>query len=115
MANEIRIQKKVYDPKTFNKVIDRNFKTFAQQPDPVLEPTVEDFFILYEELFYEIPIEGEVNSHRYLVEKSSEIVNFEKDSEEIQPLLDEISILREQNLQLNQQLLDERINAAENP
>ena len=81
----------------------------------MLEPTVEDFFILYEELFYEIPIEGEVNSHRYLVEKSSEIVNFEKDSEEIQPLLDEISILREQNLQLNQQLLDERINAAENP
>ena len=39
----------------------------------------------------------------------------EKDNEEIQPLLDEITILREQNLQLNQQLLEERINAAENP
>jgi hypothetical protein len=49
------------------------------------------------------------------VEKSSEIVNFEKDNNEIQPLLDEITILREQNLQLNQQLLEERINAAENP
>ena len=36
-------------------------------------------------------------------------------SDQIQPLLDEITILREQNLQLNQQLLDERINAAENP
>ena len=43
---------------------------------------------------------------------SSEIVNFEKDNNEIQPLLDEITILREQNLQLNQQLLEERINAA---
>tara|TARA_R100000951_G_scaffold42939_1_gene36096 strand:- start:1481 stop:1828 length:348 start_codon:yes stop_codon:yes gene_type:complete len=115
MANEVKIQKKVYDPKTFNKVVDRNFKTYAQKPDPVLETTVEDFFILYEELFYEIPIEGEATSHRYLVEKSSEIVNFEKDNDEIQPLLDEITILREQNLQLNQQLLDERINAAENP
>ena len=114
MANEVKIQKKVYDPKSFNKVIDRNFKTFAQSPDPALEPTVEDFFILYEQLFYEIPIEGEANSHRFLVEKSSEIVNFEKDTAEIQPLLDEITILREQNLQLNQQLLDERINAAEN-
>ena len=38
-----------------------------------------------------------------------------KDNNEIQPLLDEITILREQNLQLNQQLLEERINAAENP
>ena len=115
MANEVKIQEKVYDPKTFNKVIDRSFNTFAQSPDPALEPTVEDFFILYEQLFYEIPIEGEDNSHRFLVEKSSEIVNFEKDTADIQPLLDEITILREQNLQLNQQLLDERINAAENP
>ena len=41
-----------------------------------------------------------------------EIVNFEKDTADIQPLLDEITILREQNLQLNEQLLQERINAA---
>ena len=115
MANEVKIQKKVYDPKTFNKVIDRKFKTFAQPPDQALEPTIDDFFNLYEQLFYEIPIEGDVGSHRFLVEKSSEIVNFEKDTADIQPLLDEITILREQNLQLNQQLLDERINAAENP
>ena len=52
MANDVKIQKKVYDPKTFNKVVDRNFKTYAQKPDPVLETTVEEFFILYEELFY---------------------------------------------------------------
>tara|TARA_B100001113_G_C21106568_1_gene621138 strand:- start:719 stop:1063 length:345 start_codon:yes stop_codon:yes gene_type:complete len=112
MANEVKIQKKVYDPTTFNKVIDRSFKTYAQPPDPVTEPTVDDFFKLYNDLFYEIPIEGDTNSHRFLVERSSEIVNFEKDTADIQPLLDEITILREQNLQLNEQLLQERINAA---
>ena len=104
MANEIRIQKKVYDQKTFNRVIDRSFKTFVQPVDPVLVPTVDDFFQLYDSLYYEIPIEGDVNSHKFL-----------KDTTDIQPLLDEITILREQVLDLNAQLLEERINAANNP
>jgi len=106
MANEIKIQKKVYDPKTFDKVIDRNFKTFAQPEDPALQPTVEDFFNLYEELYFEIPLEGENQSHQYLVQKSSELLDFEKDTSDIQPLLDEISILREQILSLNEQLIE---------
>ena len=42
MANEVKIQKKVYDPTTFNKVIDRSFKTFAQPPDVAEEPTIEE-------------------------------------------------------------------------
>tara|TARA_R110000803_G_scaffold37445_1_gene80658 strand:+ start:767 stop:1114 length:348 start_codon:yes stop_codon:yes gene_type:complete len=115
MANEIRIQKKVYDQKTFNRVIDRSFKTFVQPVDPVLVPTVDDFFQLYDSLYYEIPIEGDVNSHKFLVQRSSELINFEKDTTDIQPLLDEITILREQVLDLNAQLLEERINAANNP
>lgn len=112
MANEVKIQKKVYDPTTFNKVIDRSFKTFAQPPDVAEEPTIEEFFDLYNRFYYEIPIEGETNSHQYLVQRSSELINYEKDTTDIQPLLDEISILREQNLQLNELLLEERINAA---
>jgi len=112
MANEIKIQKKVYDQTTFNRVVDRSFKTFAQPADPTLEPTVDDFFALYDTLYYEIPIEGDTNSHKMLVQRSSELINFEKDTTDIQPLLDEITILREQVLQLNQQLLEERINAA---
>ena len=106
MANEIKIQKKVYDPKTFDKVIDRNFKTFAQPEDPALQPTVEDFFNLYEELYYEIPLQGDNQSHNHLVQRSSELLDFKKDTQDIQPLLDEIATLREQVLEYQQQLIE---------
>ena len=106
MGNDIKIQKTVYDSTQFNKVVNRSFTSFTQ---PVAEEdvdTVENFFRLYEKLYFEIPPEGEVDSHEYLIRKSSELVDFEKTTEEIQPLLDEISQLREQLLQANQQILD---------
>ena len=106
MANEIRLQKTVYEKGNVDKVIDRTFNTFAQ-PVPVEDlPTVEEFFELYEQLYYEIPIEGVTQSHQYLVQRSSELLNFEKDTEDIQPLLDEIAILREQILEYQQQLIE---------
>ena len=106
MANDINIQKTVFSTVKFNKVVDNTFKTFTQ---PVLEEdpdTPEELFRLYEKLYYSIDITGETNSHEYLIKKSSELVNFDKVTEDIQPLLDEIAQLREQNLVLNQQLID---------
>ena len=106
MANDIQIQKTVYNSTEFGKVIDRRFSTFTQ-PVPVEDTdTVDEFFRLYEKLYFVIDVEGETDSHEYLVRKSSELVNFEKSTEEIQPLLDEIAQLREQLLQANQQILD---------
>ena len=107
MANEVRIQKTVYKKDQLDKVVDRSFSTFAQ-PEAVEEDTltVEEFFTAYEDLYYEIPPEGERNSHNYLIQRSSELVDFEKDTTDIQPLLDEIAQLREQNLNLNQQIID---------
>lgn len=106
MASEVKIEKKVYTKDQFDKVVDRSFKTYAQ-PVPVEEqPTVEDFFVLYDQLFFEIPVEGDTNSHRFLIERSSELVDFEKTTEDIQPLLDEIATLREQILEYQQQLID---------
>jgi len=106
MANDVKIKKTVYNSIEFQKVLPTSFTTFTQ---PVTEQdllTVEEFFSLYEKLYYEIDVTGETNSHEYLVQKSSELLDFEKTSEDIQPLLDEIAQLREQNLQLNQQILD---------
>ena len=62
--------------------------------------TVEDFFNLYNKLFYEIPKEGEVNSHAFLAQESGEYVDFLKNNEEVQALIDEITELRQQNLDL---------------
>ena len=106
MANDINIQKTVFSTVDFNKVIDNTFKTFTQ-PVPEEDPdTPEELFRLYEKLYYVIDITGEENSHEYLVKKSSELLTFDKVTEDIQPLLDEIAQLREDNLALNQQILD---------
>jgi len=105
MAN-IKVQKTVLKKDDFEKAVDTSFKTFV---DPIQEEdtdTVDELFRLYDKLFYEIPIEGENNSHEYLVKESSKLVEFTSDNEEIQPLLDEISQLREQLLLVNQQLIE---------
>lgn len=112
MANQIRIQKTQFDKKDFDKVIDRTFKTFGQ-PEPVEEQvTVEEFFIFYEELFNEIPINGATNSHEYLVKTSGGLIDFDKDTEDIQPLLDEIAQLRQQLLEANQEIIELQTQAA---
>jgi hypothetical protein len=104
--NDIKIQKTVFSATEFNKVVDRSFTTFAQ---PVVEEdtdTIENFFRLYEKLYFEIDITGDTDSHEYLIRKSSELVDFEKNTEDIQPLLDEIAQLRTELLQANQQILN---------
>ncbi len=106
MANEVRLQKTVFEKDNFDKVVDRSFNTFAQPIAVEDLPTVEEFFELYEQLYYEIPIEGTTQSHQYLIQRSSELVDFQKDTEDIQPLLDEIAILREQILEYQQQLIE---------
>ena len=106
MANELRISKTQLNKEDFDKVIDRSFKTFGQpiaQEDGV---TVEEFFTYYEELFNEIPLNGPTNSHEYLVKTSGALLEFEKDTEDIQPLLDEIAQLRQQLLEANQEIID---------
>jgi hypothetical protein len=104
--SDIQIQKTVFNATEFNRVVDRSFSTFIQ---PVVEEdtdTVENFFRLYDKLYFEIDVTGETDSHEYLIRKSSELVDFEKNTEDIQPLLDEIAQLRTELLQANQQILN---------
>lgn len=111
MANNLPIQKTVYNREKYRKVVDREFSTFVPPP-PEDDPTVDDFFNLYERLFYEIPAEGETGSHTYLIQRSSELVDFEKENIDIQPLLDEIADLRQQLLEANTEILQLEIEAA---
>lgn len=105
MSKDIQIKKTVFPKNNFDKVIDRSFKTFAQEVETEQERTVEEFFQDYDNLFYEIPPEGENLSHQYLIQRSSEVVDFAKDTEDIQPLLDEIAQLRAQILEYQEQLI----------
>jgi hypothetical protein len=105
MSN-IQIQKTVFNATDFSRVVDNTFRTFTQPvPEEDLD-TPEELFRLYEKLYFEIDVEGETNSHEYLVRKSSELVNFDRVTEDIQPLLDEIAQLRQENLALNQQIIE---------
>lgn len=110
MDKKVEVRKTSLNKTNFNVVVDRNFKTFTQPEEPALESQIDLFFNLYENLYLEIPIEGQFKSHRFLVERSSELVTIEADQTNIQPLLDEISQLREQLLETNRQLLELRLN-----
>lgn len=112
MANDVNIQKTVFSTADFNKVVDSTFKTFVQPVPEQDTDTPEELFRLYEKLYYVIDVTGETNSHEYLVKKSSELLTFDRVTEDIQPLLDEIAQLRAENLTLSQQVLKMETNIA---
>ena len=104
MDKSIEIKKTVFDNTNFTKVVDRSFNTFVLPPVDNTDE-VANFFRLYEDLYYVIDILGDIDSHQYIVKKSSELLNFDAVTQDIQPLLDEIAQLREENLALSQQIL----------
>ena len=109
---KIDLKKTVYNKDQFNRVTGgRGFTTFTLDGDGVTF-TVEDFFNEYDNLFLSIPVFGDINSHEYLVRRSSELVGFQRTTEDIQPLLDEIASLRDQLLQSRQENINLQIEAA---
>lgn len=96
--------KQVFDKDAFNNTIDNNFKELLPSDDPSFFSldlaTIGDFFELYLRFFNEIPKLGNVNSHEYLAKTSGEYINYQPQQAEIQALLEEISQLREENLQM---------------
>lgn len=103
---EIKIQKTVFNKPDFDKVVDREFQFFTPPEDIVDEDTVLELFRLYNKLYFEIPLRNSNTSHEYLIKKSLELVDFEEDNERIQPLLDEISNLRAQLVDSQEQILE---------
>jgi hypothetical protein len=116
MAEIIPVEYAVYNKERFSKVIDTQFRELTTQT--VIEPevTVEDFFALYDELFFLIPREGDINSHRYILQREAEYLGVKfADDTNIQALLQEITDLRQQllaaeteNVTLTQQIADGR-------
>jgi hypothetical protein len=95
--SQIFIQKQVFDKDTFEKVVDTQFSQLINPlASDVAEPlTVDEFFKLYEEIFYQIPKEGDINSHRYILEKEADYLGVNLNNDDIQALLDEITTLRQ--------------------
>ena len=97
----IQMSKEVYGKITFPRVIDTEFTEFISPATSSFEPTVPEFFQFYEDLFYQIPVEGEVNSHEYLVKRSGEYLGGGVLSDNERAYIDEINSLRQQLLETN--------------
>lgn len=104
---EINLRRQVFNKDKFNETVDTTFSQLVDNtPAPIFDvnlATVEDFFTLYDKFFFEIPKEGNINSHRFIFKESGDYINAELINEEVQALLQEIVDLRQENLELRQE------------
>jgi hypothetical protein len=105
------LQKTIYSLNSFNNVVDTNFSQLAKTSVKTgtittSDKTVNQFFQEYDSLFFEIPPSGSDESHLGLATRSLEYLGLS-----LETLQDEISDLREENVNLkNQIVLTSQIN-----
>ena len=107
----INLKKQVYSKNEVNNVINTNFTEFTiPTPQTAITASVDEFFSQYQTLFYQIPKFGDINSHEYLVKTSGEYIGLTTPtSDTIQALIDEINQLRQENLELQRQQIQNDI------
>ncbi len=110
MQQEVKLVKEVYGRNTYTRVIDTSFNelytpvTASTAPNQQL--TVEAFFDAYNALFFQIPAMGEINSHEYLVKKSTEYLGGGVLTDNEKAYIEEINSLRQQLLEANTNFLN---------
>lgn len=109
MKTQYDLSKEVFSKSQYQNTIDTNFSQLITPQNEIagdVLPTVNQFFDYYNQLFFDIPKFGEVNSHEYLIQTSQEYIGPSNIiNDEIQALIDEVTELRQENLDLQQQLL----------
>ena len=97
---QIPIQRTVFNKNKFTKVVDTQFSQLINNQSVEETPsfTLNDFFQLYEDLFDQIPKEGDINSHQYILQKEADYLGVQIDKDDVQSLLDEITLLRQEVL-----------------
>tara|TARA_R110000737_G_scaffold161952_1_gene189834 strand:+ start:132 stop:737 length:606 start_codon:yes stop_codon:yes gene_type:complete len=109
MAKNVNLNKDVFNKNTYPKVIDTKFKSLGTKTisEQVAEiPTTQEFFNMYNELFFSINQLGPTNSHEFLIKTSSEYINFDNENEIVKLLQAEIAILRQDLLESQEALSD---------
>ena len=98
--SQIPVQKTVFNKDSFGRLINTQFSQLLNQTvEETNTFTVDDFFQLYEDLFYQIPKEGDTNSHRYILQREADYLGVSISQDDIQALLNEITSLRQQVLE----------------
>ena len=110
MSQEVKLTKEVYGRNTYVRVIDTSFsELYAPVTASVttdIPGTVDAFFDAYNGLFFQIPATGELNSHEYLVKRSTEYLGVGVVTDTEKAYIEEINSLRQQLLELNTDLLN---------
>ena len=109
MSESVNFNKQVYNKNNYQKVINTSFTQLGVTPIPeqiAQQNTVEQFFQMYDELFYDIPEFGATNSHEYLITTSTEYINFQPNNDLILALQREIDQLRTELLDTQRQLIE---------
>ncbi len=104
MSEKVELVKEVYGRNTYPRVIDINFNELYSPATAITvteELTVEAFFDAYNNLFFQIPATGEVNSHEYLVARSTEYLGGITLTDSEKAYIEEINSLRQQLLEAN--------------
>jgi hypothetical protein len=96
--SQIPVQKTVFSKDSYSRVINTQFSQLITQEDETLSFSVDDFFELYDQLFYQIPRDGETNSHQYILQREADYLGISISQDDVQALLDEITSLRQQVL-----------------
>lgn len=99
-----------YSKNQYERVIDTSFTQLVQPQvtASVVAPaiSVAEFFQNYQQIFFQIPKLGEANSHEYLIKTSQEYIGSSGVNDDtIQALINEITQLRQENLDLQQQII----------
>jgi hypothetical protein len=103
MEQTVDIKRKIFGKNSFSTVVDTSFSQLipsSKVPDVTPEVQVGDFFNMYNDLFYDIPTTGSVNSHLELVNRSSEYLGISYTD-----LLEELRVTRNENVSLKNQLI----------
>lgn len=106
---QVSLIKEVYGRATYTRVVDTQFSelyTPVTASDASTQISVEQFFDYYDQLFFNIPPTGQVNSHEYIVKRSTEYLGGGITTDTEQAYIDEINSLRQQLLEANANLIN---------
>jgi hypothetical protein len=110
MDQQVNLNKQVFEKRQYDKTINTSFTQLVSttlEPTGSSLPTVNEFFDYYNQLFFDIPKFGEINSHEYLIKTSTEYIGATTIiTDELQALINEVTELRQSNLELNQLVLN---------
>ena len=110
MAEILRLNNQVYSKNQYEKVIDTSFNQLVNVTASLtssLPPiTVDQFFQYYQNLFFQIPKSGSINSFEYILKTANDYVGTTTTDTDLTAFINEINALRQENLDLQQQLIN---------